>query len=100
MNESDRKNVASATDRRERGRVRTAEPANLSPACSQTSVTVENTSEGGLFAVLEGSLEFEITLQGDAEPRLVQLVRSQSLPGGKLGIGFKFVAPDESGGTS
>lgn len=100
MEDPDRKCVAAEADRRERGRVPTAEPATLTPACSDTAVTVENTSEGGLFAVLEGTLEFEITLEGDSEPRLVQLVRSQSLPGGKLGIGFKFVRPEDPGGAT
>ena len=95
MSESDRENLAAAADRRERGRVPTAEPAVLTPCCDETAVTVENTSAGGLFAVLSGSLEFDITLEGDSEPRRVQLVRSQSLPGGKLGIGFKFVDQDE-----
>ena len=100
MKESDRKSVAAEADRRERGRVPTAEPATLTPTCSETAVTVANTSQGGLFAVLEGSLEFEICLKGDPEPRLVQLVRSQSLPGGKLGIGFKFVRPEDPGGAT
>ena len=100
MNDPERKSVAAATDRRERGRVRTARAARLLPASRQTEVIVENTSEGGLFAVLEGTLEFEIILTGETEPRRVQLVRSQSLPGGKLGIGFKFVPPHGPGGTS
>ncbi|MDG1491498.1 MAG: hypothetical protein P8R43_06365 [Planctomycetota bacterium] len=53
-------------------------------------VMVENVSEGGLFVVLEGGLEFEIQLKGETETRRVQLVRSQTLPGRKVGLGFKF----------
>ncbi|MGB0332786.1 MAG: PilZ domain-containing protein [Planctomycetota bacterium] len=99
MRESDRDIAAAAAERRERGRVPTAKPAVLTPSRDETAVTVENTSVGGLFAVLDGSLEFEITFEGDWEPRRVQLVRSQSLPGGKLGIGFKFVDQDDPGET-
>ena len=90
MRSSDDKPTSAPQERRDDRRDGICEPARLLPLSDSVEVMVENVSEGGLFVVLEGGLEFEIQLMGETKTRRVQLVRSQTLPGQKAGLGFKF----------
>ncbi|MDC3307247.1 hypothetical protein OAV47_00255 [bacterium] len=97
MNSSEGNRPTAAEERRDERRGGLCEPAALFPAAGPLELTVENVSTRGLFAVVDRGLEFEIKLQGEARTRRVQLVRSQSLPGGKAGLGFKFIDSEEGG---
>ncbi len=99
MGSPDKEPSTAAGDRRDDRRAGTFKPASLCPVAGSLDVTVENVSEGGLFATLDGSLQFRIQIVGEAEPRRVALVRSQALPDGRTGLGFKFMGPDEMRGA-
>lgn len=99
MNQPPDSTPSTGPERRGGDREPTCESATLMPSAGSLGVSVENVSRGGLFAVLQGALELEIKLQGEAEPRRIRLVRSHLLPGGKTGFGFQFVESDGSPDT-
>ena len=86
--------ATAAEDRRREDRAPACAPARL-----ELRARIENVSQGGLFAVLEDAIEFDVQVDGEPGTRRVRLVRAQPIPGGKMGLGLQFVdSSDRAGG--
>ena len=91
--------ATAAEDRRREDRAPACAPARLQLADSELRARIENVSQGGLFAVLEDAIEFDVQVDGEPGTRRVRLVRAQPIPGGKMGLGLQFVdSSDRAGG--
>jgi hypothetical protein len=82
-------------DRRRADRLPTSSPVRARTCTADLVGTVRDRSSGGLFLEIEGDLVFEVEFQQDerAVQRRVRLLRSQRLPGGRMGWAVEFLDP-------
>lgn len=82
-------------DRRRADRLPISSPARARCHSAELGGTVRDRSTGGLFLEIEGDLVFDVEFQEgeQAVRRRVRLLRSQRLPGGRMGWAVEYMDP-------
>ena len=99
MSNSDPSERLAQDERRGQTRQAKADFVRIKITTAELSGQVENLSDGGLFVVLDESVQLEIEFSGEVgvDPRPAHLIRCHALPGGKSGWGIQFELDREDG---